>query len=251
MTSTGRNETCPCGSGRKYKHCCEGKREHPAFSKTAMIFGITILIILTGGVAALLSDHDGEASARSLRDIRQQSSESSSAPATAAPSNLAGQAPRAPVPQPDGPAPTGKVWSPEHGHWHDSPVRIETQQGNRAVAATAGGQPQQGGLVWNEEHGHYHQAAQGTPTFGLENESPPGSVAQTAIPRSQIPRVTVGADGQARLSKSVPPPPGPTPEGKVWSSEHGHWHDANPGMSTVDPADQAPPGGTTPPRDPR
>lgn len=23
-----------------------------------------------------------------------------------------------------------------------------------------------------------------------------------------------------------PPPPGPAPQGKVWSYEHGHWHDA-------------------------
>src|SRR5271157_885703 len=25
MSKIGRNEPCPCGSGRKYKHCCEGK----------------------------------------------------------------------------------------------------------------------------------------------------------------------------------------------------------------------------------
>ena len=25
------------------------------------------------------------------------------------------------TPQPPGPAPPGKVWSPEHGHWHDAP----------------------------------------------------------------------------------------------------------------------------------
>jgi hypothetical protein len=27
----------------------------------------------------------------------------------------------APVPQPPGPVPPGKVWSAEHGHWHDAP----------------------------------------------------------------------------------------------------------------------------------
>ncbi len=27
-----------------------------------------------------------------------------------------------PGPQPDGPVPPGKVWSPEHGHWHDVPA---------------------------------------------------------------------------------------------------------------------------------
>jgi uncharacterized protein YchJ len=24
-TKTGRNDPCPCGSGKKYKHCCEGR----------------------------------------------------------------------------------------------------------------------------------------------------------------------------------------------------------------------------------
>jgi hypothetical protein len=27
-----------------------------------------------------------------------------------------------PAPQPPGPVPPGKVWSVEHGHWHDAPV---------------------------------------------------------------------------------------------------------------------------------
>ena len=25
MNKVGRNESCPCGSGKKYKHCCLGK----------------------------------------------------------------------------------------------------------------------------------------------------------------------------------------------------------------------------------
>jgi hypothetical protein len=27
MTKTGRNDPCPCGSGKKYKHCCLKKDE--------------------------------------------------------------------------------------------------------------------------------------------------------------------------------------------------------------------------------
>ena len=26
----GRNDPCPCGSGYKYKHCCEGKGAAPS-----------------------------------------------------------------------------------------------------------------------------------------------------------------------------------------------------------------------------
>lgn len=29
-----------------------------------------------------------------------------------------------PAPQPPGEAPPGKVWSPEHGHWHDAPAAL-------------------------------------------------------------------------------------------------------------------------------
>ena len=28
MTKVGRNDPCPCGSGKKYKKCCETKQHH-------------------------------------------------------------------------------------------------------------------------------------------------------------------------------------------------------------------------------
>ena len=31
-----------------------------------------------------------------------------------------------PAPQPPGEVPPGKVWSVEHGHWHDAPVAVTT-----------------------------------------------------------------------------------------------------------------------------
>ena len=46
----GRNDPCPCGSGRKYKACCEGKRGN--LSKVGwvalvavMLLGVTILVL--------------------------------------------------------------------------------------------------------------------------------------------------------------------------------------------------------------
>ena len=72
----GRNDLCACGSGKKFKNCCEGKTQAARSSKVLMfVVGAAIL----GGIAA------GVLSFR----------ESSSA----------------------GPMP-GKVWSPEHGHYH-------------------------------------------------------------------------------------------------------------------------------------
>ena len=43
----GRNDPCPCGSGKKYKHCCqgEGRPTTKATSKTTMIvLGAVVLL---------------------------------------------------------------------------------------------------------------------------------------------------------------------------------------------------------------
>lgn len=132
------------------------------------------------------------------------------------------------APQP-GPAPAGKVWSTEHGHWHDanpaggSPVTAgltPTVQGGSAVKIEplAAGQqlpattapitvtpsaappgPAPAGKVWSAEHNHWHDAN-------------PAAPAPTPAPVVQ--------------RNNTPQPAGPAPAGKVWSAEHGHWHDA-------------------------
>jgi hypothetical protein len=42
-----------------------------------------------------------------------------------------------PAPQPPGEAPPGKVWSVEHGHWHDAPVALTTPAPAPATATPA------------------------------------------------------------------------------------------------------------------
>ena len=74
--------------------------------------------------------------------------------------------------RPPGPAPAGKVWSAEHGHWHDAAPATAPVQVN-VPPVQSGGQP---------------------------------LLATTSTPKPQ--------------------PPGPVPAGKVWSPQHGHWHDA-------------------------
>ena len=76
---TGRNDSCPCGSNKKYKNCCEGKEagKANAFSKwAAVILGCLVVLGALGLFSSLIN----------------------SDPPTA--------------------APPGKVWSPEHGHYH-------------------------------------------------------------------------------------------------------------------------------------
>jgi hypothetical protein len=77
---TGRNEPCPCGSGKKYKHCCLGKETATSWTQKALI--AIIAVILLGGLFAVFA---------SFRAGDQG----------------VGQSPGA-----------GKVWSEEHQHWH-------------------------------------------------------------------------------------------------------------------------------------
>jgi len=51
------------------------------------------------------------------------------------PSQVPPQGQFTPAAQPPGDAPPGKVWSPEHGHWHDAPVAL-TPPGPATPAAT-------------------------------------------------------------------------------------------------------------------
>ena len=55
---TGRNERCPCGSGRKYKHCCEGKK---TWYKNSTLAGILLILFLLGAGALAWSElsHEG------------------------------------------------------------------------------------------------------------------------------------------------------------------------------------------------
>ncbi len=55
---TGRNAPCRCGSGRKFKHCCEGKTTWYKDSKWA---GILLILFLLGAGALVWSElsHEG------------------------------------------------------------------------------------------------------------------------------------------------------------------------------------------------
>lgn len=85
MKKTGRNELCHCGSGKKYKNCHQQMdvQKGPANNRNTLIGGIVIVIIILAAIALFV--------------------------------NLQSSGNEAP-----GDAPEGKVWSTEHGHWHDA-----------------------------------------------------------------------------------------------------------------------------------
>lgn len=135
----GRNETCPCGSGKKFKVCCEGKHTR------GMSPGLILLFVVIGAIAAV----------GLYASFRSEPK----------PAPLPAPVASTPRPQPAGAAPKGKVWSVEHGHWHDEapPARtaspIEISPGARVPAPAPKPQPPgpaPEGKVWSAEHGHWH-----------------------------------------------------------------------------------------------
>ncbi|HVL65792.1 MAG TPA: SEC-C metal-binding domain-containing protein [Vicinamibacterales bacterium] len=77
MAKTGRNDACPCGSGRKFKQCCERK---PSSSSSRLIV-IAIGALIVAAILATVSN--------SKSGSPQQN----------------------------------RVWSAEHGHYHDASGR--------------------------------------------------------------------------------------------------------------------------------
>jgi SEC-C motif len=78
MAKVGRNDKCPCGSGKKHKNCCGAQSAGSSVASRVMM-GVVVVMLLGAayaGFTAMTAD--------------------------------AGSA---------GPAP-GKVWSAEHGHYH-------------------------------------------------------------------------------------------------------------------------------------
>lgn len=78
MDTVGRNEPCPCGSGKKYKRCCALKPQKGSWGSRAVL-SLIGLMLLVGAVVMLMS----------LDEL--------------------GRSPT---------CPPGQVWSPEHRHCH-------------------------------------------------------------------------------------------------------------------------------------
>jgi len=57
MTKPGRNDQCPCGSGRKFKKCCESKGASHRQSRLLIIaVGGAVLAAVLAGVASFTTE---------------------------------------------------------------------------------------------------------------------------------------------------------------------------------------------------
>lgn len=59
MAKIGRNDPCPCGSGRKYKHCCLNS-ERGIGTRTRLLVVIIGLILVAGAILAVAWEPGGE-----------------------------------------------------------------------------------------------------------------------------------------------------------------------------------------------
>lgn len=111
-----RNDPCPCGSGKKFKHCCLGKRRAtPAEPNSSRKVLMTVVI----GVMML-------AGAWAWKSVR--TSDSVYAPIATPPSTPStGTGGRTPAPY-EYDAVNNRYWHEGHGHWHDGPPPPQPQQ---------------------------------------------------------------------------------------------------------------------------
>ncbi len=83
MAKIGRNDPCSCGSGKKYKNCHQQMdNEKQNGKRNLIIAGVIALLMIFAAIGFYFNNQS---------------------PGNTAP----------------GEAPKGKVWSEEHGHWHD------------------------------------------------------------------------------------------------------------------------------------
>ena len=136
-----RNEPCACGSGKKYKQCHAklNNRQNNQFLVIGLIAVVAIIIFFI----------DTNQSYSNRDQILQGS--------------LNNQFTTARKSQPESDPPPGKVWSVEHGHWHDAPSSNNLDQISRIKPTTNNSQNKKydknnppPGKVWNEQHGHFH-----------------------------------------------------------------------------------------------
>ena len=56
MAKVGRNDTCPCGSGKKYKQCCESKKNSSRMS--SVMLALVAVAIVAAILASVFSEGD-------------------------------------------------------------------------------------------------------------------------------------------------------------------------------------------------
>ena len=179
----GRNDPCHCGSNKKFKHCHQKTniKQNNQLILLGIVGAIVIIFLIT------FSDGENEQKINSSNTLSN-----SLTPVKAA--------------KPSSPAPPGKVWHEEHGHYHDIPIqnnssslRLNNNIASSPISKARPSAPAPPGKIWHEEHGHYHDAPK----------------SQSLSPKI----VNTQNKNNPNVKTDI------VPEGKVWDDKHGHYHD--------------------------
>ncbi len=149
--SPGRNALCSCGSGTKFKWCCEGKR---TIVRSGWVWKVGVLVAVAALVIvpiAVINANGGKSDGTSRPGAPSASS----------------QTPTAWQYDPE----TDRHWDPQHGHWHPGPPPVEPIDffaDTNPPAATGAGTGASGTTPapwqydpqtnrhWHAQHGHWH-----------------------------------------------------------------------------------------------
>ena len=128
-----RNDPCHCGSGAKYKNC-HAKR---GIKKPLPWMFWGVLLALIGAFSLISNKEDGLNNQYTSKPYKPQKIGKN---------------------KPEGEAPFGKVWSAEHGHWHDAknPHDALTADMEKSRDQSQRQGETSPGKVWSPEHGNWH-----------------------------------------------------------------------------------------------
>lgn len=153
--NTGRNDRCPCGSGKKFKHCCLGKSTNTraGFSFNAgLLWKAPVVLILLTGLIVFAVDVAGGRGVGALN--------SRSALPAGPLSTQSAAFPPGTTPEPwfyD--TANNQYWDPGHAHWHVGPPPPPE---SRSLDLPAGATPAPwfydtvNNQHWHPTHAHWH-----------------------------------------------------------------------------------------------
>ncbi|MBI4364063.1 MAG: SEC-C domain-containing protein [Candidatus Latescibacteria bacterium] len=149
----GRNEPCPCGSGRKYKNCCAGR----GLSITHKSAGIPVWLLLAMGavvIAIIALSRTGDRGAAVSRPVAPLSTTDGAGPRPWEYDSVA-----------------NRHYDPTHGHWHNGPPPPSSARNFQSPGSSPSAAPQSlpgttpapwtydavNNQHWDPNHGHWHQ----------------------------------------------------------------------------------------------
>ena len=205
--SVGRNDPCPCGSGLKYKQCCEGKALPRMRGRRGWLLGVAALAALALIAWGIMRSQSPSVANPGLGLPPAGTGATAGTTPLASPGAVN---PSAEVPAPPGvkaepwayDAATNRHFDPSHGHWHNGPPPPPESRSAASAMPAPGATPS-------------------TPTPGPTPTTPTPGLTPPTTPPGPTPTTTT---------------PGPTPaawtydpvKNQHWDPAHQHWHTGPP-----------------------